>query len=730
MLLQDSGIAPEVVQERGYRSLTAREAAQVLPGLGFSAPVWRLGTGLLFPLTLPDDPAPLYQFRPDHPRRDDEGKDIKYEIPHKRPQRLIVHPRSLAAFQDATTTLYITEGAKKNDSLVSRGATALAGIGVWSFTVKRSAAEKKRGAPKILLPDWQQVQLQDRRVVICFDSDAAFNTDVEQAEHDLAALLRAKGARVFRVRLPAAPDGSKQGIDDFFARGASLTDVEARVEPMPRPRFDTISAEELYNKQLPPARWVIPGKLPCGATLFYGRGKDGKSLLAWNVAMATAEGGKALGVYDVEQGDVLYLALEDGERRGQERLMDQMLHAGMEEPPTRLTLVFWTAPRIGEGFMERLETWVDEHPEGRLIIVDILEKVRPLRTPNGSMYGEDYRALEDLQQFGQRHNVAILIIHHSNKSRPEDFRDAANGSNGLTGACDTLWSLHRVAGEPDAILKMTGRDIDSGTQELALRFADGFWTALGDADDYRLSKESQEVIDALTQATRPLTPTQLATRLGRKAATVRLRLKRMLARGEVLNDGEGYRPRSTPSSPFPLSPPPFPIESQTMESEVEKKNDATPETEETPATGVTSVTLGQNGPSMLVQDSDEALQRYRGVTGGGVTPLASITPEKDCGYSNGVASVTGVTPFCTHAPFPSDLPVTPALSEGCMEKEVSGEFVTHEKIMSYGTHNGTARPPQPCPGCQRQTTWIVRSGVYVCCYCPTEIPHATEGEQP
>src|SRR5215510_14809825 len=143
MLVKDSGIAEDVLAERGYRSLTAREAAQVLPPLGFSAPVCRLGSGLLFPLTLPDDPAHLYQFRPDHPRRDDEGKDIKYEIPAKRPQRLILHPRSLAALQSTETTLYISEGAKKNDSLVSRGATALAGIGVWSFTIKRSAAEKQ-----------------------------------------------------------------------------------------------------------------------------------------------------------------------------------------------------------------------------------------------------------------------------------------------------------------------------------------------------------------------------------------------------------------------------------------------------------------------------------------------------------------------------------------------------------------------------------------------------------
>jgi hypothetical protein len=424
-LTEGSGIAPDVIAERGYRTLTALEVARVLPPLRFSAVQSRLGSGLLFPLTLPDDPAPLYQFRPDRPRHDADGRSMKYEIPLKTTQRLIFHPRVMAALASGAAPVYVTEGTKKLDALISRGAVAVGVIGVDSFAVKRTAEEKKRHAPKVLLPDWHRITLAGRAVVIVYDSDAALNPQVERAEQDLAALLRAQGAQVTRVRLPAAADGAKQGIDDFFMHGGSLADVAARIEPLPRQRFATMSAPTLYHKTLAAARWVIPGKLPIGATLFTGRGKDGKSLLVWNLAITTATRGKALGAYDVEQGDVLYLALEDGERRGQERLEEQMAHAAMTEPPARLDLVFWTAPRLGEGFLECLETWVDEHPEGRLVIIDILEKVRPVRTRDG-VYADDYRALETLQQFGQQHNLAILIVHHSNRSKPEDFRDRGN----------------------------------------------------------------------------------------------------------------------------------------------------------------------------------------------------------------------------------------------------------------------------------------------------------------
>jgi AAA domain-containing protein/uncharacterized protein DUF3854 len=535
-LIQGSGIAEDVIAERPYRSLTSPQALVTLPKLGFSTQVARLGSGLLFPLTVPDDPIPLYQFRPDKPQNDERGNPRKYEIPYKRPQRLILHPRTIPQLRSGTLPLYVTEGAKKVDSLISRGAIALGGIGVWSFTVKRTAAEKKRGTRKVLLPDWQLISLRDRSVIIVFDSDAALNTDVDTAEAELGALLRAQGAQVSRVRLPAAPDGTKQGIDDFFAHGHALADVEARTEPLPRPRFETMSAPELYHKRLAPARWVIPGKLPVGATLFYGRGKDGKSLMAWNIAMAVATGGRALGAYEVEAGQVLYLALEEGERRGQQRLFGQMDHAGMLTPPARLQFTFWRAPRLDEGFLERLETWLDDYPEGRLVIIDILEKVRPARTRDG-MYADDYRALEALQEFGQRHNLGILVVHHSNKSKPEDFRDMVNGSTGLTGGCDTIWALRRAAGSPDATLHVSGRDVEE--EDLALRFQDGFWTSTGEGATVHMREERQEILKVLAQAPQPLSPIQIALALDKPVNAIKQLLRKMLMAGSVIQPAFG-----------------------------------------------------------------------------------------------------------------------------------------------------------------------------------------------
>jgi AAA domain len=68
----------------------------------------------------------------------------------------------------------------------------------------------------------------------------------------------------------------------------------------------------------PPLAYAVPGLVPEGSVLLVGAPKIGKSWLALSIALAAADGGKALGL-DVPKRPVLYAALEDGDRRLQER---------------------------------------------------------------------------------------------------------------------------------------------------------------------------------------------------------------------------------------------------------------------------------------------------------------------------------------------------------------------------------------------------------------------------
>jgi hypothetical protein len=68
---------------------------------------------------------------------------------------------------------------------------------------------------------------------------------------------------------------------------------------------------------------------------------------------------------------VLYLALEDADQRIQERL-DALL--GDDEAPDNLHITYECSPL--PLLVEELQGWVADHPETRLILVDVLAKVR------------------------------------------------------------------------------------------------------------------------------------------------------------------------------------------------------------------------------------------------------------------------------------------------------------------------------------------------------------------
>jgi hypothetical protein len=115
---------------------------------------------------------------------------------------------------------YVTEGEKKVDSGVSRGLVMVGLSGVWNGQKDNE-----------LIPDWSLLPLEGERYSITFDSDIASNPNVQMAADRQARLLREQGAEVFITPLPPAPDGSKQGLDDFFANGGTVQQLELLTMP-------------------------------------------------------------------------------------------------------------------------------------------------------------------------------------------------------------------------------------------------------------------------------------------------------------------------------------------------------------------------------------------------------------------------------------------------------------------------------------------------------------------
>jgi hypothetical protein len=119
MLIEESGISPTVVAERGYN--TAKTKAE-LARLGFSKPQ-RREPALVVPMYSPAGELVTHQIRPDAPRKNKGGKPIKYETPVNSPIRLDVHPSQTEWVKDASVPLWITEGSRRR-IVSSAGANA------------------------------------------------------------------------------------------------------------------------------------------------------------------------------------------------------------------------------------------------------------------------------------------------------------------------------------------------------------------------------------------------------------------------------------------------------------------------------------------------------------------------------------------------------------------------------------------------------------------------------
>jgi hypothetical protein len=299
----------------------------------------------------------------------------------------------------------------------------------------------------------------------------------------------------------------------------------------------TYTGNELRDKVFPPVRWAIPGILAEGVTLFGGREKMGKSWLAFGLCIAVATGGYALGKRRVEQGEALYLSLEDNERRLQERVLT------LADKDTDLSKLHYRTEwsRVDDGGAEQLASWLVEHPECRLVVIDTLKMIRPHTSGKRNMYDVDYEAIEPFVKLASAYNTAVVIVHHLNQQPdPADPYDAFSGSSGLTAAVEGILLLTRQRGEADAYLTVDGKDIKD-RQELALKWDATVctWTLQGDAEEYKLSKARQEIKAVVEDADQPVTPTYVADALGKSFNTVKKTMWEMSRDGQLSSTGNG-----------------------------------------------------------------------------------------------------------------------------------------------------------------------------------------------
>ncbi|WMM26048.1 AAA family ATPase [Tissierella sp. MB52-C2] len=237
-------------------------------------------------------------------------------------------------------------------------------------------------------------------------------------------------------------------------------------------RFNTIDGETLMTMPLKPINFIIEDMLSEGLHILAGSPKVGKSWLALWLSVAVSKG-EDVWANKVKQGDTLYLCFEDSQIRIQDRLFD------ITDEATK-TVNFCTENALLGGELEdRIVTFITEHPDTVLIIIDTLQMIR--NTSKDNNYASDYSDLTILKKLADKYGIAILLIHHLRKENDKDPFNRISGTTGIQGAVDSSFILvEETRGSGVATLSCVGRDIDYREIKLK-RGEDNIWQVISDS---------------------------------------------------------------------------------------------------------------------------------------------------------------------------------------------------------------------------------------------------------
>jgi len=216
-------------------------------------------------------------------------------------------------------------------------------------------------------------------------------------------------------------------------------------------------ADLLMVQEYPELPCVVTSMIPKGLTILAGRPKQGKSWAALQMCLNVAMGTPFLGK-EVEQGDVLYLALEDHPRRIKARITQLLGQPPYASELARLSFFF--GRDVPPGDMRPVEAWLASASAPRLIVIDTLGRFTPPSSRSSESFEQIYAVMGAIKELADTHSVAILIIHHTRKAEAENPIDAISGSTAYTAAADALIVLERNSQEQDASLLVTGRDFE------------------------------------------------------------------------------------------------------------------------------------------------------------------------------------------------------------------------------------------------------------------------------
>lgn len=317
---------------------------------------------------------------------------------------------------------------------------------------------------------------------------------------------------------------------------------------MPIPKVDNgfvgHSVAELHLMKQKPLKYLVKDTIPVGLIIVAGRPKIGKSLFVTDLAIGTGYKRKILGKSTQMQGSVLYLALEDSSRRITERL--EKLGPDIDWCEDK-KLTIWCMssgekfPELDKGGIEKLKSWISITSDPVLIIIDVLEKVRPSPKGRQSEYKAAYNDFSEVNKLANEHGICVVAVTHTRKSngKSEDPFQTILGTTGLEAVADA--ALVFVQAGSGIELHGRGRDLPAFSRSVALKNCR--WRSYGKPEVAGLSRTQKTVLKAIRKSLpESVSPNQIIKKTGVDESSVQKALGVLCRKGLVRKPTRGqYR---------------------------------------------------------------------------------------------------------------------------------------------------------------------------------------------
>lgn len=295
----------------------------------------------------------------------------------------------------------------------------------------------------------------------------------------------------------------------------------------------------LREKEYPPLEFLIDGLIAKGQFgTVAAPPKSGKSFLCLGKAKAVDVGEQFLG-RDTRRGKVLYIALEDGDRRIHQRLNIlkwHPRHAGVLFDIAR----FDNGGMLGPGLVQI--GGLTEHFD--LVIIDTL--IAALSAGADENNNTQMGAItNELARIAHDSDTAIVLVHHTNKGSNEDIFKTIRGASAIRGAYDVGFLLERKPDESEAVLHVESRDFEA--QSMTLRqLPGGGWEYVGGSYEIHKIRAGRKTMQSMIDHPDHLdglTLKEIARHSNRNESTVNRQLNTLEEKGYV------YRETQTSMSP-------------------------------------------------------------------------------------------------------------------------------------------------------------------------------------